>query len=79
MLTFTASVNFFWFLKCNPLALNLVGFRFDSKESACKAIVEVNGSEVGGFIVKCSWGKESNETNSGSIPNYTPQVTILPF
>ncbi|XP_067937931.1 cytotoxic granule associated RNA binding protein TIA1-like isoform X2 [Watersipora subatra] len=49
--------------------------RFDSKESACKAIVEVNGTEVGSYIVKCSWGKESNETTSASaIPNYTPQL-----
>lgn len=51
--------------------------RFDGKESACKAIVEVNGTEVGGYIVRCSWGKESNDNNNAAIPNYTPQVQQL--
>merc|ERR1711936_877930 len=33
--------------------------RFDNKESACSAIVAVNGTEIGGQSVKCSWGKEN--------------------
>lgn len=32
--------------------------RYDSKESACNAIVSLNCTEVGGQLVKCSWGKE---------------------
>lgn len=50
--------------------------RFDNKDSACKGIVEVNGTEVGGYIVRCSWGKESNDSNNSSSPNYTQQVSI---
>lgn len=33
--------------------------RYDNKESACSAIVAVNGTEIGGQSVKCSWGKEN--------------------
>jgi len=33
--------------------------RYDNKESACSAIVAVNGTEIGGQPVKCSWGKEN--------------------
>ena len=33
--------------------------RFDNKESACSAIVAVNGTDIGGSSVKCSWGKEN--------------------
>ena len=33
--------------------------RYDNKESACSAIVAVNGTDIGGSSVKCSWGKEN--------------------
>jgi len=33
--------------------------RYDNKESACSAIVAVNGTDIGGQSVKCSWGKEN--------------------
>lgn len=33
--------------------------RYDNKESACSAIVAVNGTDLAGQNVKCSWGKEN--------------------
>merc|ERR1719422_1098819 len=39
--------------------------RFDNKESACSAIVAVNGTEIGGQSVKCSWGKENPGGQTG--------------
>ena len=39
--------------------------RYDNKESACNAIVGLNCTEVGGQLVKCSWGKEGGGGNSG--------------
>jgi len=39
--------------------------RYDNKESACGAIVAVNSTEVGGQIVKCSWGKEGGGGGGG--------------
>ncbi|KAF6018669.1 TIAL1 [Bugula neritina] len=48
--------------------------RFDGKESACKAIVEVNGTEVGGYIVRCSWGKNLMITTMLQFP-----ITLLSF
>ena len=41
-----------------------------SKESAAQAIVGLNGSEVGGFTVRCSWGKESSDA---FVPGNAPQ------
>ncbi|XP_067937316.1 cytotoxic granule associated RNA binding protein TIA1-like isoform X2 [Watersipora subatra] len=35
--------------------------RLNSKESAAQAIVGLNGSEIGGYTVRCSWGKESSD------------------
>lgn len=35
--------------------------RLEAKDAAAQAIVGLNGSEVGGFMVRCSWGKESND------------------
>ncbi|XP_061185867.1 nucleolysin TIAR-like [Saccostrea echinata] len=37
--------------------------RFSNKESATKAICGVNGTVIGENMVKCSWGKESNDPN----------------
>lgn len=31
--------------------------RFDSKDAAAKAIAEMNGSELNGQSIRCSWGK----------------------
>merc|ERR1712029_657177 len=39
--------------------------RFDNKESACSAIVAVNGTDIGGSSVKCSWGKENPGMGGG--------------
>ena len=39
--------------------------RYDSKESACNAIVSLNSTEIGGQLVKCSWGKEGGGSNEG--------------
>jgi len=38
--------------------------RYDNKESACSAIVACHLTEVGGQIIKCSWGKEGVILNS---------------
>nr|XP_006817563.1 PREDICTED: nucleolysin TIA-1 isoform p40-like isoform X5 [Saccoglossus kowalevskii] len=35
--------------------------RFMTHESAAHAIVSVNGSQINGHMVKCSWGKESSD------------------
>lgn len=43
--------------------------RYDNKESACNAIVAVNSTEVGGQIVKCSWGKEGGGGGGGGGGN----------
>lgn len=45
------------------------GFAFikmDSKDAATKAIVATHGSQINGYTVKCSWGKESEATSSQS-------------
>lgn len=42
--------------------------RFDKKESACNAIVKMNGQEICGQSVKCSWGRTPeghNQQNAG--------------
>lgn len=53
--------------------------RYDNKESACSAIVAVNCTQIGGQMVKCSWGKESPQGPGGPagppgagdfMPNY---------
>jgi len=43
--------------------------RFSTKESASQAIVGVHGTEIFGYPVKCSWGKEPNES-PGSSPSF---------
>ena len=44
--------------------------RYDNKESACSAIVAVNGTDIGGSSVKCSWGKE----NPGAMQQQQAQM-----
>ena len=46
--------------------------RFDNKESACSAILALNGSDIGGSSVKCSWRKENPgmEGSSSKSLNY---------
>ena len=39
--------------------------RYDNKESACNAIVGLNQTEIGGQLVKCSWGKEGGGNTGG--------------
>uniref|UniRef100_A0AC34GS43 RRM domain-containing protein n=1 Tax=Panagrolaimus sp. ES5 TaxID=591445 RepID=A0AC34GS43_9BILA len=34
--------------------------KFDTKAAACRAIVEMNGAELAGQNLKCSWGKSSD-------------------
>merc|ERR1719209_1810403 len=40
--------------------------RYDNKESACNAIVALHLTEVGGQVVKCSWGKEGGGSQPSS-------------
>lgn len=44
--------------------------RYDNKESACSAIVAVNGTDLAGQSVKCSWGKENPGGNPGQQGDY---------
>jgi len=47
-------------------------FRFASKESAGQAICGVHGQVVCDQQVKCSWGKESNDSQQSQ--SSTPQM-----
>ncbi|CAL2033321.1 CBN-TIAR-1 protein [Caenorhabditis brenneri] len=42
--------------------------KFDNKDAAAKAIVQMNNQEVGGQLVRCSWGKtgDSGKSAGGS-------------
>jgi nucleolysin TIA-1/TIAR len=40
--------------------------RFDTKDEATTAIVEMNGKQINGYPVKCSWGKTNYPTGSSS-------------
>jgi len=48
--------------------------RYDNKESACNAIVGLNSTEVGGQLVKCSWGKEGGGNSGGHEGGQGPPV-----
>ncbi|CAI5442207.1 unnamed protein product [Caenorhabditis angaria] len=39
--------------------------KYENKESATKAILQMNNQEVGGQIVRCSWGKNSDSGKQG--------------
>ncbi|XP_059179227.1 cytotoxic granule associated RNA binding protein TIA1-like isoform X10 [Physella acuta] len=54
--------------------------RFSTKESATQAICGVHGTMVSDQPVKCSWGKESNESNPSSqqSSSSSPPVVMLP-
>lgn len=39
--------------------------RFDNKDNACAAICAMNGQEIDGHPVKCSWGREDNAAGNG--------------
>jgi len=41
--------------------------RFDNKDNACAAICAMNGQEIDGHPVKCSWGREDNTGNGMSV------------
>ncbi|PIO76078.1 hypothetical protein TELCIR_01848 [Teladorsagia circumcincta] len=34
--------------------------KFDSKDCACRAILQMNGGDLGGNTIRCSWGKTSD-------------------
>ncbi|XP_076460578.1 nucleolysin TIAR-like [Babylonia areolata] len=46
--------------------------RFSSKEAATNAICSVHGTEINEQVVKCSWGKESNDHAPGHPPALAP-------
>ncbi len=59
---------------CHGVRLQSLGnifCRFANKESATQAIVAVHGTEVGGHMVKCSWGKESSDPQNSSSSTTT--------
>lgn len=39
--------------------------KFDSKDAACKAILQMNGGELGGNTIRCSWGKSQGTGGGG--------------
>lgn len=39
--------------------------KFANKESACKAIMQMNGGELGGNTIRCSWGKSHGTGGPG--------------
>lgn len=56
--------------------------RFDNKESACSSIVACHLTEVGGQVIKCSWGKEgvtSEPAKEDPFSNYEKhKVNVSP-
>lgn len=48
--------------------------RFCSKSTAAQAIVSMNGAEINGYTIKCSWGKET--PSSSDSPNSSIQTTL---
>ncbi|XP_070210914.1 nucleolysin TIAR-like [Littorina saxatilis] len=42
--------------------------RFGTKEAATNAICTIHGTTINDQIVKCSWGKESNDPSQGQSP-----------
>ena len=42
--------------------------KFDSKEAACKTIMEMNGGEMMGQTVRCSWGKVEGLPGATAAP-----------
>lgn len=49
--------------------------RFSTKESATHAIVSIHNTEVGGQLVKCSWGKESGDPNNTPVSTQVMSLT----
>lgn len=51
--------------------------RMDKKESACRGIVSVHGTDVNGYVVKCSWGKDPTDItpSPNKPPSLTPSLT----
>ncbi|CAH0395768.1 unnamed protein product [Bemisia tabaci] len=50
--------------------------KFSTKDSATRAIEAVHNTEINGQVVKCFWGKESNDpttNNTNNTPSTTPQ------
>ncbi|KAK3698682.1 hypothetical protein RRG08_046184 [Elysia crispata] len=53
--------------------------RFSTKESATQAICGVHGTSIAEQPVKCSWGKESNDSNpSAQQSSNSPPVVMVP-
>lgn len=51
---------------------NFCFIKFDSHDVATKAIVEGNGTELNGSVLKCWWGKEnSGDYHNGPSSNYS--------
>ncbi|BFZ01565.1 hypothetical protein BsWGS_04602 [Bradybaena similaris] len=51
--------------------------RFSTKEAATQAICSVHGSTINDQPVKCSWGKESNESNPSSQQSTSSSPPIV--
>ncbi|EYC37096.1 hypothetical protein Y032_0827g2553 [Ancylostoma ceylanicum] len=47
--------------------------RYERKECATNAIMDMNGKEIGGNTIRCSWGRMQQVTNPG------PNKTLMPL
>jgi len=45
--------------------------KLESKEAATRAIIATHGATIGGYTVKCSWGKEMDIAGSGGSSSIT--------
>jgi nucleolysin TIA-1/TIAR len=52
--------------------------RMDSKDSATRAIIAVHGSQINGYTVKSSWGKDMASDGGSSSSSSTPSQPSMP-
>ena len=51
--------------------------RFNTHQEATNAIVSMNGFDMAGMIIRCSWGKETSTINSSFVPSPPTQPSYM--
>ena len=51
--------------------------RFNTHQEATNAIVSMNGFDMAGIIIRCSWGKETSAINSSFTPSTPTHPTYM--